>query len=291
MPPMRRADFLSRAAGLFFAAAVLAFAGARAAEPEFLLANPFREGLDLSRYVVSEKMDGVRAQWDGERFISRRGNVFAAPKWFAAGFPAARLDGELWGGRGTFEATSGVVRRARPHEGWRAVRFMAFDAPDEQGDFAARLAALRRIVAAANNPHLQAVAHEPIPSGAWLEKKLKEVTAAGGEGLMLRRKESPYRGGRGDDLIKLKSFVDAEAVVVAHHPGAGKHAGRLGSMTVEGADGMRFRVGAGFSDAERESPPPLGATVTYRHSGFTNSGLPRFPVFLRIRDDEPRAAP
>ena len=138
----------------------------------FLLANPFREGLDLSRYVVSEKLDGVRAQWDGEKFISRRGNVFAAPEWFAAGLPTARLDGELWGGRGTFEAVSGVVRRARPHDGWRAVRFMVFDAPDEAGDFLARLAALRRIAAAADNPHLQVVAHEPIESGAWLMKKI-----------------------------------------------------------------------------------------------------------------------
>ena len=187
---MRWTAFFARAGRFFFAAAILAFACARAAEPDFLLANPFREGLDLSRYVVSEKLDGVRAQWDGEKLISRRGNVFAAPEWFAAGLPTARLDGELWGGRGTFEAVSGVVRRARPHDGWRAVRFMVFDAPDEAGDFLARLAALRRIAAAANNPHLQVVAHEPIESGAWLMKKLAAVAAAGGEGLMLRRKES-----------------------------------------------------------------------------------------------------
>ena len=288
---MRWTAFFARAGRFFFAAAVLTLACARAAEPDFLLANPFREGLDLSRYVVSEKLDGVRAQWDGEKLISRRGNVFAAPEWFAAGLPTARLDGELWGGRGTFETVSGIVRRARPHDGWRAVRFMVFDAPDEAGDFLTRLAALRRIAAAANNPHLQVVAHEPIESGAWLMKKLAAVAAAGGEGLMLRRKESPYRGGRGDDLIKLKPFADAEAVVISHHPGKGKFTGLLGAMTVENADEIRFRIGTGFSNAERANPPPPGATVTYRHNGFNKNGLPRFPVFLRIRDEEPRAAP
>jgi len=86
-------------------------------------------------------------------------------------------------------------------------------------------------------------------------------------------------------LLKVKPFDDAEAVVIAHRPGTGRNEGRLGSLRVRAADGREFSIGTGFSDAQRESPPPLGATVTYRHRGLTRKGLPRFPAFLRVRVD------
>ena len=238
--------------------------------------------------MVSEKLDGVRAQWDGKQLLSRNGKAFAAPQWFVAGYPETRLDGELWGGRGLFEQTSGIVRRAKPHEGWRDIRFMVFDAPDLEGDFMSRLRSLQVLIEAVNNAYLQWLSHDPIENRAGLLKQLDQIVADGGEGLMLRRKDSPYRNGRSDDLIKLKLFEDDEAVVIMHHAGKGKYAAMMGSITVERADGRRFKIGTGFSDQERRNPPPPGATVTYRYQGLTNSGLPRFPVFHRIRDDIPR---
>jgi DNA ligase-1 len=51
------------------------------------------------------------------------------------------------------------------------------------------------------------------------------------------------------------------------------------------ADGREFKLGTGFSNAERETPPPLGSTVTFRYSGFTKTGLPRFAVFLHLQED------
>ena len=66
--------------------------------PGLSLANTFRDDVDLGEYWVSEKLDGVRAFWDGETLVSRRGNPFVAPPWFVEGFPAAPLDGELWMG-------------------------------------------------------------------------------------------------------------------------------------------------------------------------------------------------
>jgi len=46
---------------------------------------------------------------------------------------------------------------------------------------------------------------------------------------------------------------------------------------------VRFLLGTGFSAAERRQPPPVGSTITYRYTGLTATGLPRFPAFLRVR--------
>ena len=255
--------------------------------PDLTLANVYRGDVALGDYYVSEKLDGVRAYWDGEKLRSRQGNIFTAPEWFTRGLPTTVMDGELWSGRGRFEEISGIVRRAKPHEGWRTINYMIFDLPNAKGDFRARLQMLKRIVAAADLPHLRAVAQWETTDEKALRNKLEEVAADGGEGLMLRRKSAPYRGGRGDDLLKLKLFSDAEAEVVAHYPGKGKFSGMLGGMVVETPEGVRFKIGGGFTDEERRRPPPIGATVTYKHSGFTNNGKPRFATFLRVRSEEP----
>ena len=116
---------------------------------------------------------------------------------------------------------------------------------------------------------------------------LGKVESEGGEGLMLRRGGSLHATGRSDDLLKVKRYDDAEAVVVAHLAGSGKYEGMLGSVRVRRDDGRQFRIGTGFSDEQRENPPPVGATITYKYYGFTSTGLPRFASFLRVRNDEP----
>lgn len=120
-----------------------------------------------------------------------------------------------------------------------------------------------------------------------LMASLDEVVLKGGEGLMLRRGGSLPTIGRSDDLLKAKRYQDAEAVIVAHLPGEGKYQGMLGSVRVERPDGRQFHIGTGFSDAERKNPPPVGATITYKHYGFTSTGLPRFASFMRVRANEP----
>lgn len=253
------------------------------------LANIYRGDIDLSHYWVSEKLDGVRARWDGEALYSRGGNRFSAPAWFVDGFPAEALDGELWMGRGTFDALSGAVRRKTPDAAaWRGIRYMVFDLPGLAAPFDERLRRMREMFAKPAASHIALVEQFRVASEAELMATLEEVVADGGEGLMLRDGRSFHRAGRGDDLLKLKTYEDAEAVVVAHLPGKGKYAGLLGSLLVEMPDGRRFRLGTGFSDAMRRDPPPVGATVTYKYTGTTVNGIPRFASFLRVRDEQAR---
>jgi DNA ligase-1 len=254
--------------------------------PAILLAETYSGQVDVSRYLVSEKLDGVRAVWDGRVLRFRSGNAINAPKWFIDGLPKVALDGELWLGRGRFERLSGIVRKESPDDAeWREVRYMVFELPGAPGTFAERAEAIRRLVREANVPWLQEIRQFPAGDRAGLERRLREVVKAGGEGQMLHRADAPYVTGRSDVLLKVKPWDDAEAVVVGHRPGKGKYAGMLGALRVRASDGQEFDLGTGFSDAQRLAPPPVGATVTYRYRDLTGSGLPRFASFLRVREE------
>ena len=256
-------------------------------QPNLLLAKVYSDDIDISQYWVSEKYDGVRAYWDGHRLISRRGNAFHAPAWFTAGFPKTPLDGELWMGRGTFEALASAVRKEKPVDAeWLKLRYMVYELPGGAGDFTHRLKTLKRILESVANPRIELAPQFRIDSREALMNTLRAVVKAGGEGLMLHRASARYRGGRHDDLLKLKPYQDAEATVVAQLPGKGKFRGMMGSLEVVTNDGRRFRIGSGFSDAERRNPPPIGATITYRYHGLSQKGIPRFASFLRIRPPE-----
>ncbi len=275
---------------LILACALVPFAAAHAGEPvapALMLAERHHAGLDPADYWVSEKLDGVRAYWDGEALHFRSGRPIGAPAWFVAALPRQPLDGELWLGRGRFDALSAIVRRDPADDAaWRTVRYMIFDLPGAPGAFTERVVRMRELAAAAAIPWLEPVAQIRVPDREALRRRFDAVLAQGGEGLMLHRADAEWTPGRSDAVLKLTPWIDAEARVVAHLAGRGRHRGRLGALEVEAADGRRFRLGTGFSDAEREHPPPLGAEVTYRYRELTASGLPRFPVYLRVRDPQ-----
>lgn len=254
--------------------------------PRLMLATTYHGGLDVSDYWVSEKLDGVRGRWDGQRLLTRAGQPIVPPRWFTAGWPQTAMDGELWIGRGRFDEVSGLVRAGPADDrAWRKVRFMVFDLPAHGGTFEARVLRMRTLLRAAGIAWLQPVAQFRLANATELEARLKLVAAGGGEGLVLHRRRAHYRIGRSDDLIKYKLYEDAEARVVAHAPGKGKYAGMLGALVMKLPDGRQFRLGSGFTDAQRANPPPLGSLVTYRYNGLTSKGLPRFARFQRIRLD------
>jgi DNA ligase-1 len=272
-------------------ASLLLFASGPAAvalaePPVLLLAETDRGQADVSRYWVSEKLDGVRAHWDGARLLSRGGNAIRAPAWFLDALPRRPLDGELWIGRGSFERVSALSRRESPDDAqWRAVRYMIFELPQAPGSFTERIAQMQAIVAQANVPWLRAVEQFRVADRRALRKRLSEVVRAGGEGLMLHLADAPYLTGRSDALLKVKAWKDAEAVVVGHLPGRGKYDGMLGALRVRTPEGREFALGTGFTDEQRRNPPPVGTTLTYRYRDLTGNGLPRHASFWRVREE------
>jgi DNA ligase-1 len=256
------------------------------APPPLLLANELGPNVDPAKYLISEKYDGVRAIWDGKMLRFRSGRTVNAPSWFVGKLPAQALDGELWLARGRFEALSGIVRKAEPQDDeWRQIKYMIFELPDASGTFAQRAEHIRKIVTQTKWPQLVAVEQFRVAHRGALKRKLDEVVRGGGEGLMLHLADAAYRTGRSDALLKLKPLQDTEAVVIEHVAGKGKYQGMLGALRVQAPDGQKFLIGTGFTDQTRKNPPPLRTTITYTYRGLTNTGLPRFPSYLRVRED------
>ncbi len=255
--------------------------------PALMLANEYQSPLDIHAYWLSEKMDGIRAYWTGSKLITRNGRQIHAPDWFTRALPDIPLEGELWAGRGQFPLVQQTVLDHQPNDtGWQKIRLMLFDLPGYSGDYAERYQHLEDVVKGIDRSYIRRVPQTTILSQSWLEERLTEIEEAGGEGLMLRRFGAPYRTGRSNDLIKLKSHQENEAVVVGYRAGKGKYSGQVGSLRVRTPDGRHFYIGSGLSDKLRQSPPEVGVTVTYRYNGVTSSGLPRFARFIRIREGE-----
>jgi DNA ligase-1 len=256
-----------------------------------MLSRVYSPGSAVSEYWVSEKYDGVRGFWTGTQLLTRAGNAIAAPAWFIAGWPTTPMDGELWAGRGQFNQAVSTVRQEHAEDAaWRAMRYMVFDLPAHGGPFSERLPALQAAVAALSQPWVVAVEQTRGTSEPALQARLASVVQGGGEGLVLHHGAGLYLAQRSDTLRKLKPFEDAEARVVGHVPGRGKYAGQLGALwvelpAIEGQVPRRFKLGSGFSNAERLAPPPVGTWVTYRFRGQTAARVPRFATFLRAAPD------
>ena len=257
--------------------------------PPVQLANVYDETKheNIRQYLVSEKYDGVRAIWTGKQFVTRQGNSINPPKWFTAPLPDVWLDGELWTKRGQFSVVSGIARTTIPNDlQWQSVTYQVFDMPDTGTPFHRRYQNYLSLISKLNSPHIKAVKQYQFSDNQQLSDYFNKVTKQGGEGVMLHFKDAKHTTGRSSALLKLKPYLDAEALVIEYLPGKGKYTGMLGALKVQTKHGQTFSIGTGFSDEERKHPPAIGSTITYRYHGYTKNGLPRFASFLRERPEK-----
>ncbi len=274
---------LSKIIGLLLCCGLILAESVCAAKP--MLPKVYSEQVDIRGWLMSEKLDGVRGYWDGQQLFSKNGHLLNPPPEFIRDLPDFPLEGELWGGRGTFEQTAGIVRRKQPDKGWLQLKFAIFDVPDASGGFTQRIEIVRIWFAAHPSVYAFVIPQTKVTDHDHLQQELYRIENLGGEGLIVRKPDALYTAGRSMEILKVKSYQDAEATVVAHLPGKGRNKGRLGSLLVQLDDGTQFRIGTGFSDAERENPPVVGEVITFKHYGRYQSGIPKFPSFLRVRED------
>lgn len=251
-----------------------------------MLAKHYQQQDNIQDYWVSEKLDGVRAFWDGEQLRTRQGYPIILPQSMLDALPKVALDGELWLGRGRFAEVSGLIRQHETSiEDWAEVQYRIFDLPNQLTPFDQRAVDIKSLCQKMALEWLQPVKQFKLPSRAALNQYLQQLTEEGAEGLMLHRGSALHQAGRTHDLLKVKLYDDAEAVVLGYTEGKGQFTGMMGALRVRLADGREMKIGTGFSHAERQAPPPIGSIITYRYNGQTASGLPRFARFMRIRDD------
>lgn len=251
------------------------------------LAHPWKIGIDPKNYIMSEKLDGMRAYWSAGKLWTRSGGEIIAPFWFLSGLPNdVDLDGELFLGRKRFDECMSIVRRSDASDDWRGLKYVIFDAPKMMGGILMRLSAISDLIGH-STPYATIHPQHLCQGMEHMMEELTRVELLGGEGLMIRHPTAPHRGGRSNDLLKVKSFHDAEALVIDHEDGKGKYKNMVGSLVCKLKDGSIFKVGSGLADNERtqKSAPKIGTVITFKYFELTKDGIPRFPTFLRVRPD------
>lgn len=251
--------------------------------PQLILLKSYHKGLNVENWLMSEKLDGVRAYWDGQALYSRSGRKFAVPKWFTKDFPSFKLDGELWTKRSDFEHIVSIVNRQKPHKGWQEITYEIFEVPDAPGNFPQRLKKIKSWQQRQASRYIHVIPQSICKDLSYLQSFLREVEQKGGEGVVVRNPDFPYHTGRSQTSLKVKSFQDAECQVTGYKKGRGKFTGMTGALYCQLQDQNIIAIGSGLSNKERANPPPIGSIITYKHNGYTSSGKPRFPVYLRIR--------
>ena len=254
-------------------------------ELPLLKGEPWNWEQDLTGWWMSEKLDGVRAFWDGKQFLSRGYNIYDAPDWFKAGLPKHPLDGELWIGRKKFQDASDIARSQGVPERWRPMKYLVFDAPDEKGPFEDRMKFLADALPSWKSSVTTLVEHLVCKDNAHIEEELERIIGLGGEGLMVRKPGSHYERTRSSTILKIKKFLDMEVIVDDYEPGEGRHKGRVGALWVKLSSGVKCKVGTGLKDKDRDNPPAKGSIITVKYQELTEDGALRFPVYVGLRPD------
>ena len=254
---------------------------------------------NVSGWLASEKLDGVRAYWDGENLLSRQGKKLNAPLSFTKNFPKFALDGELYAKELKFEEIQASVMDKLPDEkAWSRLKFHIFDVPEASGGLLDRLEVLAKFLKNEPNQNLIIIKQIKMRDNAQFLKFTENIIAKGGEGAVVREPNAPYERKRSKNALKFKKFKDAECEVIAVNKGNGKYEKFAGSITCkafggkddkerasEPKEGTIFKIGSGLSDENRQEPPKIGSIITYKFQNLTANGKPRFPIFLRVRED------
>ncbi len=240
---------------------------------------------NISGWMMSEKLDGIRGYWDGKQLLSRQNKPINAPKWFTQDLPPFTLDGELWTSRGDFENIQSIVMDDEPSEKWREITYNIFEVPNAEGNFTQRLQKVQEYIGAHHLTHVKVVEQKICHDKKELKAFLSEIVKKRGEGAIIKDGSRGYFDGRSDFVLKVKLSQDMEGKVVGYKKGVGKNSGLMGSLEVELEDGKHLFIGGGFSQESRKNPPSLGSIVTFKYFGFTKSGKPRFASFMHVRKD------
>ncbi|EOI6145108.1 DNA ligase [Campylobacter coli] len=247
---------------------------------------------NFNGYLMSEKLDGIRGIWEAGKFKTRQDNPIHTPSYFTYNFPSFKLDGELWIARAKFDEVSALIRSGSLDSSlWKSVTYNVFDVPNACEEFkltpctlSNRLKVLERYLQQNPNPYIKIIKQIPIKDQEHLKEFYKDIIFNKGEGVVIRKDFAPYEKGRSKNALKLKPYEDAECKVIAYTEGKGKFQGKIGALLCQMPNDRVIKIGSGLKDKDRENPPKIGSIVTYKFNGLTKNSLPRFPVFLHIRD-------
>ena len=274
-------------------------------------------------WYMSEKFDGQRALWDGQKFISRgSGSGYPrvypyVPIWIIALMPPGiALDGELYTERNSFQEIGFLRKHLKPEKlrkkgdssqleldkKWNNIKFQVFDIIN--GDpFEKRQSLLKEIINERNKiwdlislpPYLKKgesllmlTKQYRIDSEESLNKYYSELVSSDAEGVMIRAPFAPYIPRRTWLMLKLKPEEDSECIIVGYKPGEGKYQGMLGAFKCKAIDSDKTWYIGGMDDKTRKNykeTHPIGTKITYKYTFLTDDLLPRHPRYKGIPGD------
>ena len=184
---------------------------------------------NITGWVMSEKLDGIRGYWDGKHLLSKQGNIINAPKWFIKNYPPFAIDGELWTKRGNFNNISSIVRDKTPSKKWKQIKHYIFDVPNTKGNLFNRLNKLKLYLKSHPNTPIVIIPQIKIKNKKEMLQFLRNIEKQGGEGIVVRNPNIPYQRKRSNQILKVKSFFDDECKIVGYTNGKGKYQNLIGT--------------------------------------------------------------
>jgi len=263
----------------------------------FLLLNSFLYSIELQKpkvyneneheingWYMSEKLDGIRAYWNGKELLSKNGNKIHAPTWFIKDFPKFELDGELWTKRDDFESIQNIVLDKTPSDDWKKVTYNIFEVPNQKGDFDERLKVAIQWVKKYKNRYIRIIPQIKCKNKEHLEAYLQELINKKAEGVIIKNPHKEYFIGRNSNILKVKKFKDMEGEIIGFNYDVNK---RLKSLVLKLDNGINFNLGGGFKEKDRLNHKfKIGNIITFKYYGFTKYGKPKFASFLRVKNEE-----
>jgi DNA ligase 1 len=236
----------------------------------------------INNWLMSEKLDGIRAYWDGKNLYTKNGNPIFTPKEFTNNFPSFELDGELWTKRDDFENIQNIVLDKSPSSKWNEISYNIFEAPNSKGNFYKRVEKIK--IWFENNPNnnVNIIKQYLCKDEEDLDTFLEKIISLKGEGVIIKNPNLEYINKRSQNSLKVKKFYDDEGIIQKIN----YKNNQMKSLTIKLKNGTTFNLGNGFSDIQRVNPPKVGEQITFKYYGLTKNGKPKFASFLRVRNQE-----
>lgn len=251
---------------------------------ELQKAKKYNENINnISGWYMSEKLDGIRAYWNGKELLSKNGNKIYAPAWFIKKLPDFDLDGELWTKREDFENIQNIVLDKKPSSKWNQITYNIFEVPNQKGDFDKRLNVLKNWLKKNSTNYIKVIPQIACKDKTHLNRFLEKLVNKKAEGVILKNPRLPYFIGRSKNILKVKKFYDMEGLVIAYNYKKDKS---FKSLVIRLKNGITFNLGNGFKRRDILNLPNIGEEVSFKYYGLTKYGKPKFASFIRVRKYE-----
>lgn len=259
-----------------------------------MLANKWHEKKHLITFpvFVQPKLDGVRMLMQDGKCWSRTGKEFIPEvvQHLVMDTQGTILDGELILEGASFQDTIRAVKKFRPEESPK-LTYHVFDFISDGITFTDRWSLLGEYYYGSDIPENVKFVYTCCANNEEeLFKYHAKFIEQGYEGTIIRSQGGIYQiGQRSSDLLKLKDFDDAEFTIVDVVDGEGRDEGAAifvcitdqgNTFNVRPKGTMEYRYDV-FNNAEDY----LGKPLTVRYQGFSEDGIPRFPIGISVRDE------